>query len=124
MNEHRNRPPENRRRFPRPPAPSSHEGTEGFDFAEAEQQELERKRSEHHRDQTSRKILAWGMWVLMAVVFVVVVGAVVTLGYHHLLPKSWHWLGEDALQDVKNFVLSGAVVGLGTSYIRRYLEGR
>ena len=64
------------------------------------------------------------MWVLMAVVFVVVVGAVFTLGYHHLFSKTWHWLDEDELQDIKNFVLSGAVVGLGTTYIRRYLEGR
>ena len=42
---------------------------------------------------------------------------------------SWlqiHGIGfqPDELQDIKNFVLSGAVVGLGTTYIRRYLEER
>ena len=64
------------------------------------------------------------MWILIVVVFVVVVGAVFTLGYHHILPNKWHWLEKDELQDIKNLVLSGAVVGLGTNYIRRYLEER
>ena len=60
----------------------------------------------------------------MGAVFVIVVMAVVTLGYHLLAPNTWHWFQPDELQDIKNFVLSGAVVGLGTTYIRRYLEER
>ena len=64
------------------------------------------------------------MWLLMIAIFVIVIGAVCILGWHHLSPERWHWLDEKALRDIKNFVLSGAVVGLGTNYIRRYLETR
>ena len=62
------------------------------------------------------------MWVLIVVVFVVIILAVFTLGFHHLTPETWHWLNKNALQDIKNLVLSGAVVGFGTSYMRKYLE--
>ena len=124
MTESQNRLPKNRQRVPRQLAPYSHEETESIALAEAEQQDLERSRSKHYRDQKSRRILAWGTWILMVVVFIVVVGAVFTLGYHLLFPNTWYWLDPDELQDIKNFVLSGAVVGLGTTYIRRYLEER
>lgn len=124
MTESQNGLPEGQQRVPRQSAPSSHEETESIAQAEAERQELERKRSEHDRDQISRRILAWGTWTLMGAVFVIVVMAVVTLGYHLLAPNTWHWFQPDELQDIKNFVLSGAVVGLGTTYIRRYLEER
>ena len=112
------KPPEGRQRVPYQPAPSSH----GDSLAEAEAQDLQKKRSEHYRDQTSRKVLALCMWILMVMVFIVVAGAVSTLGYHLLTPNKWHWLNPDELQDIKNSVLSGAIVGLGTSYIRRYLD--
>lgn len=98
--------------------------SESRSAAEAEEQGLERKRGEHSRDQKSRWILAVGMWLLMIAIFVIVIGAVCILGWHHLSPERWHWLDEKALRDIKNFVLSGAVVGLGTNYIRRYLETR
>ena len=32
------------------------------------------------------------------------------------------WLEENAYQTVKNFVLSGAVVGLGTTYLKKYFN--
>ncbi len=60
----------------------------------------------------------------MIVVFVLIVSAIVTLGYHLLVPNDWYWLEDHELQDIKNLVLSGAVVGLGTTYIRRYLDNR
>ena len=66
--------------------------------------------------------MAWGMWLLMGVVFALILGAVVTLGWHTLFPTSFHWLDEVQIQSIKNFVLGGAVVGLGTSYLRRFLE--
>lgn len=101
MNENQNRFPESRgrQRVPRPSAPSSHGEAESISLAESEKQELEKKRSEHYRDQSSRKILAWGMWILMTVIFII--GAVFTLGYHHLFPEKWHWLGKNELQDIK-----------------------
>ena len=61
---------------------------------------------------------------MMMAIFVIVIGAVCILGWHHLSPERWHWLDEKALRDIKNFVLSDAVVGLGTNYIRRFLETR
>ena len=124
MTESQNGLPEGQQRVPRQSAPSPHEETESIAQAEAERQELERKRSEHDRDQISRRILARGTWTLMGAVFVIVVMAVVTPGYHLLAPNTWHWFQPDELQDIKDFVLSGAVVGLGTTYIRRYLEER
>ena len=115
--------PETRKEIPRPPIlPAENRGDKAA--AQAEEQQLERASSEHKRDEIARRILAWGMWVLMIVVFVIVTGAVFALGYHLVLPNGWHWLEDTELQDIKNFVLSGAVVGLGTMYIRRYLEGR
>lgn len=62
------------------------------------------------------------MWVLIIIVFTVVCGAIIALGWHLIFPNSYHWLSPTELQDVKNFILSGAVVGLGTSYMRRYFE--
>ena len=115
--------PETRKEIPKPSIALSVEGGDRA-RAQAEEHELERAGSEHKRDEIARRILAWGMWVLMIVVFVIVTGAVFALGYHLVLPNSWHWLEGSELQDIKNFVLSGAVVGLGTTYIRRYLEGR
>ena len=122
MSESQNKIMGSRRRIPRQSAPTSYEDDDSVNRAESEKQNLEKKRSEHYRDQVSRKILAWGIWILIIVIFVIVVGAVFTLGYHHIFPNKWHWLGKDELQDIKNLVLSGAVVGLGTTYIRRYLE--
>lgn len=118
MKKNRNKSPEGRQHVPPQPAPPSH----GDSLAESEAQELQKKRSEHYRDQTSRTILALCMWILLVMVFIVIAGAVSTLGYHLLMPDKWHWLSQDELQDIKNSVLSGAIVGLGTSYIRRYLD--
>ena len=58
----------------------------------------------------------------MVMVFFIIVAAVFTLGFHLLLPAEIHWLEEKELQEVKNAVLSGAVVGLGTTYLRRYVD--
>lgn len=90
--------------------------------AQAEEQQLEKEASKHRRDEVARKIIAWGMHILMIVVFVLIISAVITLGFHLLAPEAYHWLGPDELQEVKNAVLSGAVVGLGTTYLRRYVE--
>lgn len=92
--------------------------------AQAEEQQLEKAASEHRRGEVARKIIAWGMWILMIVVFVIIISAIATLGFHLLAPSTYHWLKPDELQEVKNAVLSGAVVGLGTTYFRRYVEER
>lgn len=118
MKKNQDKLPKGQQRVPYQTAPSPIKDP----LAEAEKQELQKRRSEHYRDQTSRTILALCMWILMVMVFIIVAGAVSTLGYHLLTPNEWHWLSTDELQDIKNSVLSGAIVGLGTSYIRKYLD--
>lgn len=55
------------------------------------------------------------MWALVVIVFLILIGSVITLGWHSLLPQRIHWLDTNQIQVIKNFVLSGAVVGFGTS---------
>lgn len=64
--------------------------------------------------------MAWGSWGLMIVIFVSIIATVITLTWHILAP--WDWLDPEELSTLKNFVLSGAIVGLGTSYLRKYLD--
>ena len=92
--------------------------------AQSEEFQLEREASEHRRDEIARNILAWGMWILMIVVFAIIILAIATLGFHLLAPETYHWLDKDSLRQVRSAVLSGAVVGLGTTYLRRYLQDR
>ena len=111
-----------RRTIPTPSAPVPSPADRAT--AQAEEQQLEKAASEHRRGEVARKIIAWGMWILMVVVFIIIILAVFTLGFHLLAPCKYHWLKPDELQEVKNAVLSGAVVGLGTTYLRRYVEER
>ena len=115
--------PEIQKTVPKPDPPS-HTDEKSKSAAEKEQQLLEKEQSEHKRDQTTRVIFAYGMWALVVVVFVLMISAVFTLGWHTLAPIWLHWLDPDQIQVIKNFVLSGAVVGIGTSYLRRYLDDR
>lgn len=108
------------RRIPIPSAPVPNSADRAA--AQAEEQQLEKAASEHWRGEVARRIIAWGMWILIVVVFIIIIAAVATLGFHLLVPGTYHWLEPDELQEVKNAVLSGAVVGLGTTYLRRYLE--
>lgn len=61
------------------------------------------------------------MLIIMIAVFIIIFGAIVTTGWHLLLPKEYHWLEEEALSQVRSAVLSGAAVGLGMNYLRRYM---
>ena len=58
----------------------------------------------------------------MIVVFVIIVSAVLTLGYHLLAPSSHHWLLPEEIEKVRNAVVSGSFVALGTTYLRRYIN--
>ena len=111
-----------RRTVPTPSAPDPNRDDRAT--AQKEEQQLEKAASEHRRDEVARGIIAGGMWILMIVVFIVIISAVFTLGFHLLLPATCHWLQPEELQEVRNAVLSGAVVGLGTTYLRKYVEAR
>ena len=58
----------------------------------------------------------------MVVVFLVIISAIVTLGYHLLAPSSYHWLSSNEIEKVRNAVVSGSFVALGTTYLRRYIN--
>ena len=93
--------------------------------AEKELRLLQKEKSEHRRDQITRYLLAGCMWLLFIVVFLIIIATVVILAWHFLTPDNdvWQWLDPDQIQVLKNFVLSGAVVGFGTAYLRRYMDG-
>ena len=90
--------------------------------AEEEERELERHRSEHQRDQRFRRLIGWGVSALIVIVFIIIAAALIALGYHLLMPERLHWLDGDGIENVKDFALSGALVGFGTAYVRRYFS--
>ena len=64
---------------------------------------------------------------LTVLVLLIVALSLCTLAWHMLMPGGEggnHWLDSSELRTVKDFILSGAIVTLGTQYIRRYMEGR
>lgn len=97
-------------------------------LAEDEERQIEqdRRESEYHRDKWTRYLLTWCSWGLIVLLFVIAAAAFSTLGWHLVVPENWYWLegdkGEEQLQKIKDVILSGAVVGLGTAYLRRYIE--
>lgn len=105
-----------------PPATTAPFGDEAR--AQKEQQQIEKAAGEHKRDVAIRNIIGLGMNVLVGVIFVIIIVAVGTLGYHLLVPIKYHWLDSGELQNVKDFVLSGTIVGLGTRYFWQYLEAK
>ena len=109
------------RRVPTP-TPPKHVSPQSQQDAENEQRELDRARSKHRRDQVTRHIVAGGMWTLIVLAFAWLASCVIVLGIHTLLHEDSHWLTDQQVLDLKNFVLSGAIVGLGTTYLRRYLD--
>lgn len=91
-------------------------------MAEKEEQQLERDRAKHERDQRTRSLVGRCANALIVLIFAIVSVAILTLGWHMLTPKWLHWLEVDQLDDVKGFMLSGALVSLGTTYLRGFLD--
>ena len=89
--------------------------------AAKEQHQLEKARNEHSRYETSREIIAIGSWILLGTLFIVIIGSVLVLGWHLLVPKDWEFLEPAELREIKDLILSGAVVGLGTRACSRKL---
>ena len=111
---------EGRKSVPMPSPPS--DDKESRIQAENEERQLEKARNEHVIDETSRKIIGWGSWMLLGSLLFVLIASVLVLGWHLLAPKAWEFLEPEKIQSIKDLILSGAVVGLGTNYFRRYLE--
>lgn len=104
------------------PAPDKDKRSSEEEDALYAEHKIDRERKEHGREQRSRSIMMYGVWALMVVLFAIAVSAVFSLGWHTLLPEKWHWLTDEQFQDIKSFVLSGAIVGLSTTFLKRYLE--
>ena len=115
------------RKLPTPTSTSAGElarakGEEQHIEKQEKQQQFEKAAGEHKRDETIRNIIGCGMYVLAVLIFFIIICAVGMLGYHLLVPTKHHLLDSGELQRVKDFVISGTIVGLGTSYFRRYME--
>ena len=106
------------------PEPAPYEDNRSSEEEDAlfAEHKIDRVRKEHGREQISRSIMMYGIWALMIVLFAVAVFAVISLGWHTLVPVKYHWLTDEQFQDIKSFVLSGTIVGLSTSFLKRYLE--
>ena len=115
------------RTVPPPPRTPTPKGgfppASGKTAAEKEEQDLYKKsvKEEHGREQKMRSLLA--SWMRLAgLIMFVAAACIFTLGWHLVTGAKAHWLDPEELQRIKDFILSGAVVGLGTHYARRYLE--
>ena len=64
------------------------------------------------------------MRCILVVVFLIIICATATLGSHLLIPEKYHWLDREAISQVKDAVLSGVAVALGTTYLRRYMGNK
>ena len=118
------------RQDPQPDATASERLT-----AAEEKRLLERERTKHERDQRQLFVIGWSGTILIVLIVGILFCASFTLAWHMLTPKNmpecgldnaiqrcWQWLKDDQLTVVKNFMLSGALVGLGTTYMRRFVD--
>ena len=76
---------------------------------------------DHNRDRVTRSVIAICMWALTVLIFVIVAGSIVTLAWHLLLPGQRSWLDPEEIRSVKDFILSGAIVSLGMTFLRRHI---
>lgn len=90
--------------------------------ADEEERRLERERAKHERDQLTRHVIGISAVCLIILIVCVIGAAIFVLAWHMLAPESKRWLSTGDLDSVKGFMLSGALVGLGTAYMRRFME--
>lgn len=81
----------------------------------------ERAVDNHGRDRITLDIIAWCLRILIIIVVVVVAFAILTLAWHTLAPDNLGWLDEGELQQIKDFMLSGALVSLAVGFMKRYI---
>ena len=96
-------------------------GTTSESAALIAQLQDERLRETARQDKYLRWILALGTWAIAVVILLIVIGAIIALGWHLLFPE-WCWLDTDQLQNIKDVMLSGVAVGLGSAYLRKIID--
>ena len=85
------------------------------------ERDLERETNAHNRSEMLRATSGWGIQQILRTLFWVLIATILTVAIHYLAPEKYKWLGPDDVQRLKDFLLSGAVVGLVSTYLRNYL---
>ncbi len=83
--------------------------------------EQERKRNEHKRTESLRKICGNGInWIVISVIVIIIV-ILLIVTWHHLTPESWRWLDDSDLSKLHSVLFSGAVVSAVTMHLNKNL---
>lgn len=84
--------------------------------------ENERIVNEHMRTEKGKNFLFWTLTTFFLLIAISICSAVFTLSWHYLAPYDWKWLEDPEIEIVKNFVLSGSIVGVLQLSITRLLH--
>jgi len=80
----------------------------------------EREQLDHDLKQGINALIQLCLAVVIILVFTIIVFSIFSLGWHML--TNCPWLMEDKLDEVKNFTLSGALVSVGMTYFKKYID--
>ena len=94
------------------------------DVTASHEQEVERAKAskvknDHRRSETTRNHMAWGTRAVIWLIVFVVISITFTVAWHHVLGNHFSWLSPDQLEQLRNFLLSGAVVSIVLHYFRK-----
>ena len=78
----------------------------------------ESQRNEHNRNEKLRNELAWIVRRLLAVIFILVVIALLILAWHYLGPENLKWMSDENLGIVSAILSSGTISALLVHYVR------
>ena len=80
----------------------------------------ESQRNEHNRNEKLRNVIAWGVWGLLSVIFILVAIALLILAWHYLGPEDRKWMSDE------NRMFVGAILSSGTisAFLGHYLRIR
>ena len=86
----------------------------------AEQQALEadRRRQEHRRQEKLRDVFAFGVRVLLVVVFILLAATLVALAWHYIGSPEYLWIPDDKLETISTVLFSGTLFVFLGLYIR------
>ena len=85
-----------------------------------DQRELEadQRRQEHRRREKLRGAFAFGVRILLGVIFFLVANALWIVAWHYLMPESGHWMTDDALKTASTVLFSGTLFVFLGLYVR------
>ena len=83
--------------------------------------EQERKRNEHKRTESFRKIYSEGINWTVRLIFGIIIAILLVVTWHHLMPEVLRWLEDEDLSRLHSVLFSGAVVSAVTMHINKNL---